>query len=168
MSTIRSLSDMTSIRVRLFSRQGTGFGFRVTGSETAVPSLRVQSIVKEGEADESGLLRPGDIILKVNEQDVSKCSYDEARHVLDQAMDQQEVRLLIRPPFGFSTHLETTFDAEGIPKTFRVTERVYSHSLSPSSSPGGDNASVPQKTSTTINLNLDDGKSTDGNDMKRR
>jgi nitric-oxide synthase len=160
---------MSAIRVRLFSRQGSGFGFRVTGSAASIPSLRVESLVREGEADESGLLRPGDIILKVNDHDVSTVSYDEARHVLDQAMDQQEIKLLIRAPIGFSTHLETTFDGEGVPKTFRVTERVYSIS----SSSAGD-ASLPRTSfttpSTTINLNLDDTKSTDsvGNSVKRR
>lgn len=158
---------MSAIRVRLSSRQGSGFGFRVTASADSIPSLRVESLVREGEADESGLLRPGDLILQINDQDVSKITYDEARHVLDQAMDQQEIKLLIRAPFGFSTHLETIFDGEGLPKTFRVTERVYSVS-------SGNVASTTPRTSltapsTAINLNLDDTKSTDGgNDIKRR
>jgi len=82
---------MSSIRVKLFSRQGSGFGFRVTGSASTVPSLRVESLVRDGEADQSGLLRPGDLILKVNQEDVSKCSYDEARHILDQALGKISV-----------------------------------------------------------------------------
>lgn len=147
----------SAIRVRLQSTDGSGFGLIAGKRSDSAPCLMVSSLQVGGEAASSGLLRPGDIILKINGIDVSRCSYAEALQKFHGTSGDRELRLVIRAPLGYSTHLETTFDSEGCPRTYRVTERLYTV---------GPSGPAVRGSSGTINLNLDDGKDT--NDTRRR
>lgn len=158
MSLLNSSSPCSAIRVRLQCNHGSGFGLTPGKRSDSTPCLMVSSLQTGGEAASSGLLRPGDLILKINDKDVSRCSYDDAMQTFEASSADSELRLLIRAPPGYATHLETTFDAEGCPRTYRVTERLYT--VGPNSSP------AIRTSSGSINLNLDDGKDT--TDTRRR
>ena len=112
----------TVMRCRL--RYGTnGFGFSVKQRSPA-PTLLVTELSRNGEAEKSGLIRPGDIILKINDTDVSQCSYAEAFTTLMSAQRDPFTSFVIRAPIGYTTRLETTFCSDGTPKTLRITEKI--------------------------------------------
>jgi hypothetical protein len=114
------------MRCRLRKCGQNGFGFSVKQRSSA-PTLSIGELYRNGEAEKSGLIRPGDIILKVNDTDVSQCSYDEAVGALTSAGATQKdslVSFVIRAPIGYTTRLETTFSSDGTPKTVRITEKI--------------------------------------------
>lgn len=152
---------MSSLKVKLFSQPNSGFGLSVCPSTCPLAPLCVETLIPGGEAQVSGLIRPGDLILKVNGVDISYLSSEDALGIMNEAMNQPEMKLLIRPPLGYTTKLETTFDTDGSPRTYRVTEKVFSLT-------NDGNSSAPKTMSTTINLNLRETKPTNGNDVKRR
>lgn len=150
-------SCCSAIRVKLSSPERSGFGVVAAKHSDTPPCLAVSCLLPGSPAASSGLLRPGDVIVKINAIDVSCCGYAEALSCLQATEQDAELRLLIRAPPGYSTHLETTFDGDGCPRTYRVTERLYSVAASVTTARGS---------SGSINLNLDDG--TDDADIKRR
>lgn len=147
----------SAIRVKLLSPGRCGFGLIVGKRCDSPPCLMVSCLQPGGEAASSGLIRPGDIILKINGTDVSHCLYAEAVQLLEATNGDTELRLVIRAPLGYSTHLQTTFDQEGCPRTYRVTERLYTV---------GSGETLARGSSGSINLNLDEGK--DAADPRRR
>lgn len=147
-----SSSCCSAIRVKLRSVNGLGFGLVVGKRSDTPPCLMVSCLKPGGEAASSGLIRPGDIILKINEADVSQCPYSDALRNMEGTDGQSELRLVIRAPLGYSTHLQTTFDEEGCPRTYRVTERLFSVG-SPAAS-----ETTARGSSSSINLHLDEGK----------
>lgn len=122
------------IRCRLKRNEKNGFGFSVKPRGEA-PILMVSELIKNGEAELSGLIRPGDIILKINDIDVSRCSYEYALQVLKAMPFHSYTSFVIRAPLGYTTRLETTFNPDGYPRTVRITERIYKTSLNQVLSP---------------------------------
>ena len=141
------------------SSDRSGFGLVVGKRSDTPPCLMVSCLQPGGEAASSGLIRPGDIILKINGTDVSHCLFPDALRNMEATDRDPELGLVIRAPLGYSTHLQTTFDQEGCPRTYRVTERLYTA--------GPGSAETPARgSSSSINLNLDEGK--DAADTRRR
>lgn len=152
----------STIRVKLMSPDRSGFGLVVGKRSDTPPCLMVSCLQPGGEAAASGLIHPGDIILKINGTDVSHSLYPDAVRHLEATASDSELRLVIRAPLGYSTHLQTTFDQEGCPRTYRVTERIYS--LASAGEPA--NTEPARGSSCSINLNLAEAK--DAVDTRRR
>ena len=134
-----------TIRVKLIKQRGCGLGFLVK-QRTLKPNIVVAELVEGGMAEESGLIQIGDIILRINDIDVSEMSYENAVEILKAVPTDSPVVLLLRGPDEYTTHLETTFQENGMPKTIRVTKpldnsivgkirRTISGSYSPLTSP---------------------------------
>lgn len=100
-----------------------GFGFEVA-DRGQQPTLQVSKLIADSETERSGLLRVGDIILKVNGVEVAACTFDEALQTLASTPAGAYASFLVRAPFGFSTQLVTTFAEDGTPSTMRITERA--------------------------------------------
>ncbi|KAI1293695.1 Nitric oxide synthase [Halotydeus destructor] len=119
------------VKAKLRVTTSDGLGFTVTQRPSGTPpTLMVKGLTVGSEAEKCGLVRPGDIVLHVDEADLSKCTFEEGQKVLWSLRPDSSVRLLLRAPFGYTTRLETTFLADGSPRTFRITERLYSSSKS--------------------------------------
>lgn len=135
----------SSIRVKLQKLEGPSFGLVIARRCDTPPCLYVASLIKDGEAESSGLIRPGDIILEINDIDVSSLPFDGATRIWRDAECNECIHLKIRCAFGYTTHLETTFDGTGTARTYRVTQKQYN--LSPDS--------TTKSTLVPIHLNLD-------------
>jgi nitric-oxide synthase len=116
-------NSMPSIMKCRLKKRDNGFGFNVK-QRSSPPTLLVRELMRKGEAETSGLIRPGDMILKIDDIDVSQCSYDEALKVLMSTQSESLTSFTIRAPIGYTTRLETTFSNDGSPKTLRITEKI--------------------------------------------
>ncbi|XP_060064662.1 nitric oxide synthase 1-like [Ylistrum balloti] len=114
------------IRVKLFKRHEDGLGFLIK-PRTQKPFVAVSALVAGGLAEQSGLVHIGDTVLRVNEIDISERSYDDAVELLKALPVDAPVALILRGPDGYSTHLETTFRENGVPRTIRVTRKVVNN-----------------------------------------
>nr|KAG5713275.1 hypothetical protein BaRGS_007802 [Batillaria attramentaria] len=72
----------------------------------------------------AGLVQVGDIILRLNDINLAEMSYESAVEVLKAVPVDAPVVMLLRGPEGYTTHLETTFLENGMPKTIRVTKPI--------------------------------------------
>ncbi|GFO10495.1 nitric oxide synthase [Plakobranchus ocellatus] len=113
-----------TIRVKLVKQAYGGLGFLVK-QRTLKPFVLVASIVKGGVAEESGLVQIGDIILRINDIELSDMSYQSAVEVLKAVPIDTPVVLLLRGPEGYTTYLQTSFQENGQPRTVRVTKPVH-------------------------------------------
>lgn len=100
-----------------------GFGFEIE-DRGQPPTLQVARLILDSEAHRSGLLRVGDLILKVNTVEVGSCTFDEALQTLASTPAGAYASFLVRAPFGYATRLVTTFSEDGTPNTLRITERA--------------------------------------------
>lgn len=96
-------------------------GFLIRPRKTP-PFVSVSALVAGGMAEQCGLVHVGDVITRVNEIDISESSYENAVELLKALPIDAPVALLLRGPEGYSTHLETTFQENGVPKTIRITK----------------------------------------------
>ncbi|CAM5106517.1 unnamed protein product [Natator depressus] len=108
------------ISVRLFKRKVGGLGFLVK-ERVNKPPVIISDLIRGGAAEQSGLIQAGDIILAVNGRPLVDMSYESALEILRSIASETYVVLILRGPEGFTTHLETTFAGDGLPKTVRVT-----------------------------------------------
>ncbi|XP_075754273.1 nitric oxide synthase 1 isoform X1 [Pelodiscus sinensis] len=108
------------ISVRLFKRKVGGLGFLVK-ERVNKPPVIISDLIRGGAAEQSGLIQAGDIILAVNGRPLVDVSYESALEILRSIASETYVVLILRGPEGFTTHLETTFAGDGMPKTVRVT-----------------------------------------------
>nr|BAF73722.1 nitric oxide synthase [Ambigolimax valentianus] len=113
-----------TIRVKLVKQKHGGLGFLVK-QRTLKPFVLVASIVKGGVAEESGLVQIGDIILRINDIDLTDMSYPSAIEVLKAVPIDTPVVLLLRGPEGYTTYLQTSFLENGMPRTVRVTKPIH-------------------------------------------
>lgn len=113
-----------------YNNLSSGFGFGLVLADRGCPPvLQIDGLAGgECEAAQSGLVRPGDIILRINNVDVSRCTFDEALQTLASTPVGSYASFIVRAPFGFTTRLVTTFEEDGTPKTLRITERANSNS----------------------------------------
>jgi len=111
------------IRVKLFKRREDGLGFLIK-PRLQKPYVAVSALVTGGLAEQSGLVQIGDLLIRVNEIDIAEKSYDDAVELLKALPVDAPVALILRGPEGYSTHLETTFQENGVPKTVRVTRKI--------------------------------------------
>ncbi|CAL1539173.1 unnamed protein product [Lymnaea stagnalis] len=113
-----------TIRVKLTKQRYGGLGFLVK-QRALKPYVLVASIVKGGVAEESGLVQIGDIILRINDIDLTEMSYASAIEVLKAVPIDTPVVLLLRGPEGYTTFLQTSFQENGLPRTIRVTKPIH-------------------------------------------
>ncbi|CAL1272101.1 unnamed protein product [Larinioides sclopetarius] len=121
----------TTILVHLKKHSKIGLGIVVT-PRPQNRGLLIAELTKGSEAAKSGLFRPGDIILKVNNKDLSQLPYEQCLQILQDLPVDQEAEILVRVPDGYTTRLVTTFNEDGKSHTSRITTMV---SNSQSSSP---------------------------------
>ena len=105
------------IRVKLFKRRTSGLGFLVRQRKTK-PYALVSDLVVGGCADQSGLVSVGDVILRINDIDVSAMRYESIVDILKSIPEESHLVLLLRG--SDHTHLETRFTADGVAQTKRV------------------------------------------------
>jgi C-terminal processing protease CtpA/Prc len=67
--------------VELVKKENTGFGFLLRQSDD-MPFFTVWEIVKNGSAEKNGKIKKGDIILKVNEHDLTMVTYEKGLEIL--------------------------------------------------------------------------------------
>ncbi|XP_071038207.1 nitric oxide synthase-like protein isoform X4 [Parasteatoda tepidariorum] len=120
----------TTVLVRIAKRPSLGLGIVVTPRPQHL-GLVIAELIRGSEAIKTGLLRPGDQILKVNNKDLEHLPYEQCLHVLQELPVDEEVEILIRVPDGYTTRLVTTFNEEGVSRTTRITSLIPS-SESPS------------------------------------
>ncbi|CAG5130084.1 unnamed protein product [Candidula unifasciata] len=113
-----------TIRVKLVKQRHGGLGFLVK-QRALKPFVLVASIVKGGVAEESGLVQIGDIILRINDIDLTDMSYTSAIEVLKAVPIDTPVVLLLKGPEGYTTYLQTSFLENGVPRTVRVTKPLH-------------------------------------------
>lgn len=136
------------IRVKLFKRSEDGLGFLIK-PRTQKPYVVISALVSGGMAEQSGLVQVGDVIVRVDDIDLSEMSYEKAVELFKAVPIDAPVVLLLRGPDGYATYLQTTFEESGAPKTTRITKQIvhndslvsrlrkkFSRSLSPSAQGG--------------------------------
>ncbi|KAG2470836.1 NOS1 protein, partial [Polypterus senegalus] len=121
------------ISVRLFKRKVGGLGFLVK-QRVCKPPIIISDLIRGGEAEESGLVQVGDIVLAVNNCPVVDMKYESALEMLKNISPETYVVLILRGPEGFTTHLETTFTGDGRRKTIRVTRPLFPFPIQPEGS----------------------------------
>ncbi|KAI8749302.1 alpha-1-syntrophin, partial [Biomphalaria glabrata] len=104
-TTAASEPSTNTIRVKLTKQKYGGLGFLVK-QRALKPFVLVASIVKAGVAEESGLVQIGDIILRINDIDLTEMSYASAIEVLKAVPIDTSVVLLLRGPEGYTTYLQ--------------------------------------------------------------
>ncbi|RMZ93267.1 nitric oxide brain isoform X1, partial [Brachionus plicatilis] len=67
--------------VQLEKKSGAGLGFLLRQRDQ-MPFLGVWEILKNESADQSGRIRKGDVILKVNKHDLSSTSYEKGLEII--------------------------------------------------------------------------------------
>ncbi|XP_050408838.1 nitric oxide synthase, brain [Patella vulgata] len=112
-----------TIRVKLIKQENGGLGFLVK-QRMNKPFVVVADLVSGGIAEESGLVQVGDVILRINDIDLTDMSYESSVEILKAVPVNAPVVLLLRGPEGFSSHLETTFLENGMPTSARVTKPI--------------------------------------------
>ncbi|GIY63289.1 PDZ domain-containing protein [Caerostris darwini] len=121
----------TSILVRVKKNRKLGLGIVVI-PRPQNRGLLIAELSKGSEVAKSGLLRPGDTILKVNNRDVVHLPYEQCLQILQDLPVDQEAEILVRVPGGYTTRLVTTFNEDGVAHTSRITNLVpNSQSSSP-------------------------------------
>ncbi|KAL3869055.1 hypothetical protein ACJMK2_041782 [Sinanodonta woodiana] len=111
------------IQVKVIKHPQYGLGFLVR-SRTKSPYVIVSDLVKGGSAAECGLVQVGDILIKVDDISLLDKPYQDAISILNSIPVNTQVVLLLRCQEGYTTHLETRFDQDGLPKTVRITEPI--------------------------------------------
>ncbi|KFM82489.1 Nitric oxide synthase, brain, partial [Stegodyphus mimosarum] len=108
-----------TILVRVMKRTTGGLGIVV---RPRIPNkgIAINELIRGGEADKTGFLRPGDVILRVNDKELCDLSYDECLQVLQDLPNDEEVSILVRALEGYTTKLVTTFDEGGSARTIRI------------------------------------------------
>ena len=132
------------IRVKIVKKCDTGLGFLIQ-PRTENPHVVISAIVSGGMAEKCGLIRIGDVIVRVNDTDLTGMHYDKCVELLKSLPVDSHVSLLLKGPDGYISYLHTTFLANGTPQTVRITKpngnnesfvsrlrRTFGRSLSPS------------------------------------
>ena len=112
-----------SIVVSLNKRTKGGVGFLACKSG---PYLTVSHVVKGSVADETGVIKKGDVILEVNGKSLENVPNLKALEILDQVPIGETLELKIRAQDGYQVRLETAFDEEGVVKTVRSNSPLKS------------------------------------------
>lgn len=112
-----------TVLVNVMKRDTDGLGI-VVSPKTQNPGVIIAELIKDGEAHKTGLLRPGDTILRVNKEDLNGLPYEKCRQILQNLPANKEAEILVRVPDGYTTRLVTTFKPDGTPRTTRCTTPV--------------------------------------------
>ncbi|WAR01184.1 NOS1-like protein [Mya arenaria] len=111
------------IRVKLMKQKKNGLGFLVR-KRSKTPHVVVSDLVSHGTAAESGLVQIGDVILKVNDVSFENLEYEKSLESLKSLPVNTPVVLILKGPEGYTSHLETRFSPDGVPKTIRITKPI--------------------------------------------
>lgn len=109
-----------TVVVKITKRSTNGLGI-VVSPKLNNCSVVISELIKDGEAYKTGLLRPGDTILRVNNKDLKGLPYEQCLQILQDLPVDKEAQILLRVPDGYTTRLVTTFNEDGTPKTTRFT-----------------------------------------------
>lgn len=109
-----------TVQVSITKRSTNGLGIVVEPKSNNCGVI-ISELIKDGEADKSGLLRPGDTILRVNDIDLNGLPYEQCKQILQDLPVNKGAHILLRVPDGYTTRLVTTFTEDGKPKTTRFT-----------------------------------------------
>ncbi|XP_074641396.1 nitric oxide synthase, salivary gland-like [Tubulanus polymorphus] len=112
-----------TIRVKLVKRRQGGLGFLVKQRKEK-PYVVISDLIAGSVAWESCLVHVGDIILSVNDINISSMSYEHAVRILKAVPYDATIVLLLRGPSGYMTHLQTVFKEDGTPCTIRISQPV--------------------------------------------
>ncbi|KAK3084751.1 hypothetical protein FSP39_018259 [Pinctada imbricata] len=85
------------IRVKLIKQRMDGLGFLIKPRKIK-PHVSVSALVAGGMAEQSGLVYVGDVVIRVNEIDVSDMSYENAVELLKALPVDAPVALLLAGP----------------------------------------------------------------------
>ena len=107
--------------VNLVKRKLGGFGFLVKPRSSNPPAV-ISHIVKGGVAEENGLLKPGDIIFKVNGTSLTESTYQHAVDLLTKLPVGKSASITVKDPDSIRSTLETTFSTSSNTKTIRITD----------------------------------------------
>lgn len=119
-----------TILVRLTKHSSNGLGI-VVSPKLQNCGLIIAELIKGSDAVKTGLLRPGDTILKVNNKELENLPYEQCLRCLQELPVEQEVEILVKVPNGYTTRLVTTFSDDGVARTTRITNLIPSSSDSP-------------------------------------
>ncbi|VDI59533.1 nitric-oxide synthase, brain [Mytilus galloprovincialis] len=111
------------IRVKIIKKIDTGLGFLIQ-PRSEKPHVVISAIVSGGMAEKCGLIRIGDVIVRVNEMDLSDMVYEKCVDLLKSLPQETAVSLLLKGPDGYTSYLHTTFLENGTPHTTRITKPV--------------------------------------------
>lgn len=114
------------IRVKIMKRKDTGLGFLIQ-SRPEKPYVVISAMVSGGMAEKCGLMRIGDVILRVNDIDMTDMLYDKCVEHLKSLPNDIPVSLLLRGPDGYISYLHTTFLTNGSPNTSRITKPIQNN-----------------------------------------
>ena len=113
--------DEKVFTVNLVKRKLGGFGFLVKPRSSNPPAV-ISHIVKGGVAEENGLLKPGDIIFKVNGTSLTESTYQHSVDLLTKLPVGKSASITVTGPDSIRSTLETTFSTSGNTKTIRITD----------------------------------------------
>ncbi|KAK3612602.1 hypothetical protein CHS0354_042110 [Potamilus streckersoni] len=111
------------IQVKLTKQPQYGLGFQLR-NHTNRSCVVISDIVRGGSAAASGLVQAGDILAKVNDISLRGMSCEEADNILQLIPVDSQVILLIQCEDGNTTHLETRYSEDGLPRTVRITKPI--------------------------------------------
>lgn len=109
-----------TVVVSVTKRNAHGLGI-VVSPKTNHSGVVISELIKDGEAQKTGLLRPGDTILRVNDHDLNGLPYEQCLQILQELPVDKEARILLRVPEGYTARLVTIFAEDGTPRTSRYT-----------------------------------------------
>ncbi|KAG8182790.1 hypothetical protein JTE90_018663 [Oedothorax gibbosus] len=113
----------TTILVRLMKHSTNGLGI-VVSPKHQNSGLIIADLIRGSDAVKTGLLKPGDTILKVNNRYLDNLPYDDCLKCLQELPVEVEVEILVKVPSGYTTRLVTTFSDDGVARTSRVTNLI--------------------------------------------
>ncbi|KAL3869039.1 hypothetical protein ACJMK2_041766 [Sinanodonta woodiana] len=111
------------IRVKLIKRSQYGLGILVRRC-TKNSFVVVSDLIRGSSAEESGLVRSGDTLVKVNNTNLLDKTYEEAIRIIQSIPVNSQVFLQLRCQDGYLAHLEIRLGKDGVKRTVRITKPI--------------------------------------------
>ncbi|XP_071508617.1 nitric oxide synthase, salivary gland-like [Diadema antillarum] len=128
--------EPNTFSIRLVKRPPHGLGFLVRKRKCNPPVL-ISDLISGGVAENSGLVRIGDILLAVNGVQLTDVPYNTALEVLRSVPMDTPCVIVLKGPDGYRTRLETVMSPDGLVNIVRVSEPEQSDEApSTKTSPG--------------------------------
>ncbi|XP_041456933.1 nitric oxide synthase, brain-like isoform X3 [Lytechinus variegatus] len=128
-------NDPNTFSIRLVKRPPHGLGFLVRKRKCNPPVL-ISDLISGGVAENSGLVRIGDILLAVNGVQLTDVPYNTALEVLRSVPMDTPCVIVLKGPEGYRTRLETVMSPDGAVNIVRITEPEQTDETPNKTSPG--------------------------------